>query len=53
MSLKTKTDFYQLSANGWEVSDTSANRAIGYTAEAQGPDGFVVAIDAGGEIVAP
>lgn len=53
MALKTKTDYYGLSASGWEVSDTSENRAVGYVAEAQGPDGFLVAVDAGGEIVAP
>jgi hypothetical protein len=53
MALKNKIDFYNLSASGWEVSDTSENRAIGYVAEAQGPDGFLVAVDAGGEIVAP
>jgi len=53
MALKNKTDYYGLSASGWEVSDTSENRSIGYVAEAQGPDGFLVAIDAGGENVAP
>ena len=53
MALKTKIDYYGLSSSGWEVSDTSENRAVGYVAEAQGPDGFLVAIDANGEIVAP
>lgn len=53
MALKTKTDYYGLASSGWEVSDTSENREVGYTAEAQGPDGFLVAIDADGEIVAP
>lgn len=53
MALKTKVDYYGLSASGWEVSDTSENRAAGYIAEAQGPDGFLVAIDTNGEVVAP
>ena len=53
MALKTKTDYYGLSSSGWEVSDTSENRSVGYVAEAQGPDGFLVAVDADGEIVAP
>jgi len=53
MALKTKTDYYGLASSGWEVSDTSENREVGYMAEAQGPDGFLVAIDADGEIVAP
>lgn len=53
MALLAKTDYYGLSANGWEVSDTSENRSIGYVAEAQGPDGFTVAVDAAGENVAP
>lgn len=51
--LKSKIDYYNLSSSGWEVSDTSENREVGYMAEAQGPDGFLVAIDANGEIVAP
>lgn len=53
MALLTKVDYYNLGGSGWEVSDTSENRAVGYTAEAQGPDGFIVAVDAGGENVAP
>lgn len=53
MALKAKTDYYNLSASGWEVSDTSENRTIGYNAQAQGPDGFIVAVDAGGENIAP
>ena len=53
MALKTKTDYFGLGGSGWEVDSTSENRAIGYTAEAQGPDGFVVAVDAGGENVNP
>lgn len=53
MALKTKVDYYGLGGSGWEVSDTSENRAIGYNAQAQGPDGFIVAVDAGGETVAP
>ena len=53
MSLKTKTDYFGLGNSGWEVSDTSENKSVGYTAEAQGPDGFLVALDAGGEIAAP
>lgn len=53
MALKTKTDYYGLSSSGWEVSDTSENRSVGYVAEAQGPDGFLVALDVDGEIVAP
>ena len=53
MALKTKTDYYGLATSGWEVSDTSENRSVGYVAEAQGPDGFLVAVDADGEIVAP
>lgn len=51
--LAPKIDYYGLAGSGWEVSDTSENRAVGYTAEAQGPDGFIVAVDAGGENVAP
>lgn len=53
MALKTKVDYYGLSSSGWEVSDTSENREVGYVAEAQGPDGFLVAVDAAGEVVAP
>jgi len=53
MALLAKTDYYGLSASGWTVSDTSENRSVGYNAEAQGPDGFVCAVDAGGELVAP
>lgn len=53
MALKSKVDYFGLSGSGWEVSDTSENRAIGYNAQAQGPDGFIVAIDAGGENLAP
>lgn len=53
MALKTKTDVFGLVGGGWEVSDTSENRSVGYTAEAQGPDGFLVAIDVGGNIQAP
>lgn len=51
--LKSKTDYFNLGTSGWEVSDTSENRSVGYTAEAQGPDGFLVAIDVGGDITAP
>lgn len=50
MALKTKVDYYGLSSSGWEVSDTSENRAAGYIAEAQGPDGFLVAVDTNGDI---
>lgn len=53
MALLTKVDYYNLGGSGWEVSDTSENRAVGYTAEAQGPNGFIVAVDAAGENVAP
>ena len=53
MALKTKTDYYGLASAGWEVTDTSENRSVGYTAEAQGPDGFLVAVDVGGNIAAP
>lgn len=53
MALKTKTDYFGLASAGWEVTDTSENRSVGYTAEAQGPDGFLVAIDVGGNNVAP
>lgn len=53
MALKSKTDYFNLGTSGWEVSDTSENKSVGYTAEAQGPDGFLVALDSGGEIAAP
>ena len=53
MALKTKQDYYGLATAGWEVSDTAENKSVGYTAEAQGPDGFLVAVDVGGEIAAP
>lgn len=54
MALKTKVDYFDLSASGWTVSDTSQNKSVGYTAEAQGPDGFLVAVDVGtAEILAP
>lgn len=53
MALKTKTDVFGLASAGWEVTDTSENRSVGFTAEAQGPDGFLVAIEVGGNIQAP
>lgn len=53
MSLKAKTDYFSLAQSGWEVSDTAENRSVGYNAQAQGPNGFIVAVDVGGEILAP
>ena len=53
MALKTKVDYFGLATAGFEVSDTAENRSIGYTAEARGDDNFLVAIDAGGENIAP
>lgn len=53
MALLQKTDYFGLSSNGFEVESTSENRAVGYTAEARSNDGFLVAIDAGGERISP
>lgn len=52
MSLKTKVDYFGLASEGFEVASTSENRAIG-TAEAQGDDGFVVAVESFGERISP
>ena len=53
MALLPKVDYFGLSAQGWTPASTSENRAVGYTATANGPDNFVVAIDVGGNNVAP
>ena len=53
MSLKTKVDYFQLSSSGFEIESTTENKSVGYIAQAQGADGFVVAVDVGDEIVAP
>ena len=45
MSLLAKTDYFNLGGTGWVVESNSENRSLGYTAEAQGNDGFLVAID--------
>lgn len=52
MALKTKIDYFGLATAGFEVASTSENRSIG-TAEAQGDDGFVVAVESFGEKLAP
>ena len=52
MSLKTKVDYFGLATAGFEVSSTSENRSIG-SAEAQGDDGFIVAVESFGEKLAP
>ena len=51
--LLPKVDYFNLSSAGWEAESTSENKSVGYLATAQGPDGFPVAIDAGGEIQEP
>lgn len=53
MALKNKIDYFQLSSFGWEVSDTSENRSIGYYATAEDYAGFIVATASGGENMAP
>ena len=53
MSLLTKTDYYGLSSSGFEAESTSEGKTAGYTAEAQGPNGFLVAIDVGPDRQAP
>ena len=53
MALLSKIDYFGLSASGFEVESTSENKSVGYTAEARSNDGFLVAIDAGGERIAP
>lgn len=53
MSLKTKIDYFQLSSSGFEIESTNENKSVGYIAQAQGPDGFVCAVDVGDDIVAP
>lgn len=53
MALLTKTDYFGLASNGFIVESTSENRSVGYTAEARSNDGFLVAIDAGGERISP
>ena len=52
MALKTKVDYFGLATSGFEVASTSENRSIG-TAEAQGEDGFTVAVESFGEKIAP
>ncbi len=52
MALKTKTDYFGLASSGFEVASTGENRSIG-TAEAQGEDGFTVAVESFGERIAP
>ena len=52
MSLKTKTDYFGLAATGFTVASTSENRSIG-SAEAQGDDGFIVAVESFGEKLSP
>ena len=53
MALKSKVDYFGLASAGFTVSDTAENRQAGYVAEARGPDNFLVAVDSGGETVAP
>jgi len=53
MALKTKVDYFGLSAAGFEVTDTAENRAAGYIAEARSDDNFLVAVDSNGEILKP
>ena len=52
MSLKAKVDYFGLVTAGFEVSSTSEIRSIG-SAEAQGDDGFIVAVESFGEKLAP
>ena len=52
MSLKTKTDYFGLSGNGWSIASTSDNKSV-TTAEANGEDGFLVAVESFGERVSP
>lgn len=53
MSLLAKTDYYGLTAYGFEAESTSENRSAGYTAEARGEDGFLVTMDVGDDVLAP
>lgn len=53
MSLLAKTDYYGLSASGFEVESTTENRGVGFTAEAPGEDGFLVAMQVGEDTIAP
>lgn len=53
MALLSKIDYFGLSGSGFEPQDTSENKQAGYIAEAQGPNGFLVAQDVGADIVAP
>ena len=53
MALKTKVDYFQLSSSGFEIESTNENRSVGYVAQASGPNGFLVAVDVGDEVVAP
>ena len=47
MALKTKTDYYGLATSGWEVSDTSENRSVGYVGEIVAPEvNYVATSDA-------
>jgi len=52
MALKTKVDYFGLATAGFSVASTSENRSIG-SAEAQGDDGFVVAVESFGEKLVP
>lgn len=53
MALLNKIDYWGLSASGFEVESTSENKAVGFTAEARGENGFLVALEVGGERIAP
>ena len=52
MSLKLKTDYFGLSGNGWSIASTTDNRSV-TTAEANGEDGFLVAVESFGERISP
>ena len=53
MALLQKIDYFGLSSSGFAVESTSENKAVGYTAEARSNDGFLIAVDVGGERIAP
>lgn len=53
MSLLSKTDYFGLGGQGWVPESTNENRAVGFTAEARSDDGFLVAMEAGGERISP
>lgn len=52
MSLLAKTDYFGIAGTGIEVQSTNENRSK-QTAEAVGPNGFTVAIEAFGERIEP